>query len=66
MPLRQHFGVWFDAVNETSYQCFKAFMVVIYDSRVVLTRKLPILRYGVVIYDRKISIRLATGFEFAP
>ena len=35
----------------------KHFTIVIYDSRVVLTTNLPILR----LYDRKMFIRLATG-----
>ena len=39
----------------------KHFTIVIYDSRVVLTRKLPIYDSRVINYDRKMFIRLATG-----
>ena len=46
----------------------KHFTIIIYNSRVVLTRKFPILLLwdhnysGVIIYTRKMFIRLATGF----
>ena len=42
----------------------KHFKIVIYDSRVVLTRKLPIYDSRVVIYARKMFKRLATD-QFA-
>ena len=39
----------------------KHFTIVIYNSRVVLTGKLPYLYSRLVIYDRKMFISLATG-----
>ena len=39
----------------------KYLTIVIYDSRVVLTRNCPYYDSRVVIYDRKMFIRLATG-----
>ena len=54
----------FISQNEATCSVFnlmKHFTIIIYDSRVELTIKLPIFVSRVVIYTRKMFIRLATG-----
>ena len=52
--------IYFGETNSSVVNLKKHFTIVIYDSRVVLTRKLPILQPQSRIYARKMFIRLAT------
>ena len=54
----------FTLPQEFSGQSYKALMIVICNSRVVMTRKLPMFDARVVIYAREMFKRLATSWPY--
>ena len=52
----------FQSIKEPVVNLIKHFTIVIYDFRVILTRNFPYYNSRVVIYTRKIFIRLATDW----